>query len=76
MKSFVLSLCVFGLVACGSEADPKPVEKDTGREETKKVEALDAVGYDGSAIRKSIDKTLDKQDERNKELEEAQNLNK
>ena len=40
-----------------------------GREETKTVEGASAVGYDGKAIRKSVDSTLNKNDEHNQVLD-------
>ena len=42
-----------------------------GRPETVNVQALDAVGYSGTAVRKSVDKVLDRNDQRNQELEKA-----
>ncbi len=41
-----------------------------GREETKTLVAAKLVGYDGTAIRQSVDKALDKNDKRQKEMEE------
>ena len=40
-----------------------------GRKETVNVQALDAVGYNGTAVRKSVDKILDQNDQRQKEIE-------
>ena len=42
-----------------------------GRPETVNVQALDAVGYSGTAVRKSVDKVLDMNDQRNQGLEKA-----
>jgi len=68
-------LGVLALAACGDEPsepdDGKQQSSDQGREETKKVEALDAVGHDGGAVRKHIDQNLDQIDERNAEMEQT-----
>ena len=37
--------------------------KYEGRSETKKLQGADAAGYDGTAIRKSVDNTLNKTDQ-------------
>jgi hypothetical protein len=60
------------ILSCGS-GSPAPKAKDTsqGRSETRVVEGASAAGYDGSQMRKKIDKTLDRNDERNKEIEKA-----
>ena len=42
-----------------------------GRPETVNVQALDAVGYSGTAVRKSVDKVLDMNDQRNQGLEKV-----
>jgi hypothetical protein len=60
------------ILSCGS-GSPAPKAKDLpqGRAETKVVEGASAAGYNGSQMRKKIDKTLDQNDERNKEIEKA-----
>jgi len=60
------------ILSCGS-GSPAPKAKDVpqGRAETKMVEGATAAGYNGSQMRKKIDKTLDRNDERNKEIEKA-----
>ncbi len=57
---------------CGS-GTPAPKAKDApqGRSETKVVEGASAVGYNGNQMRKKIDKTLDQNDARNKEIEKG-----
>lgn len=53
---------------------PKETQKENvyqGRKETVNVQALDAVGYNGTAVRKSVDKVLDMNDQRNQELEKV-----
>jgi hypothetical protein len=74
MEKLILMLCIFALLAgCSSSSEPQPQsgKKDQGREETKKLEGASAVGYDGKAIRKSVDNTLDKSEEHNKALDKA-----
>ena len=67
-----VSLLLACFVGCDSEPnEPKGKAKDQGREETKKIEAVSAVGYDGKAIRQQVDKMLDDNERRNRELEEA-----
>jgi ABC-type Zn uptake system ZnuABC Zn-binding protein ZnuA len=70
-----LSYLVFALLfvmGCGS-GSPAPKAKDIplGRAETKVVEGATAAGYNGSQMRKKIDKTLDQTDARNKEIEKV-----
>jgi len=66
------SLLLVSIVGCYSEPnEPKGKAKDQGREETKKIEAVGAVGYDGKAIRKQVDKMLDENERRIQELEEV-----
>jgi hypothetical protein len=40
-------------------------------EKTKPLQAADLVGYDGTTLRKSVDKIIQKNDKHNKELENA-----
>ena len=60
------------ILSCGS-GSPAPKAKDVpqGRAETKVVEGATAAGYNGSQMRKKIDKTLDRNDERNREIEKG-----
>jgi hypothetical protein len=62
------------VLSCGL-GSPAPKAKGTpeGRSETKVVEGASAAGYNGSMMRKKIDKTLDQNDERNKEIEKGAN---
>ena len=67
-----VSLILASLVGCYSETNkPNGKAKDQGREETKMIEAVDAVGYDGKAIRQKVDEVLDDNERRIRELEEA-----
>jgi hypothetical protein len=70
-----LSCIVFAVLfvlSCGS-GSPAPKAKGTpeGRSETKVVEGASAAGYNGSQMRKKIDRVLDRNDERNKEIEKG-----
>jgi len=60
------------VLSCGSgNPAPKANGAPGGRSETKAVESASVAGYNGSQMRKKIDKTLDRNDERNKEIEKA-----
>ena len=54
---------------CSSSNQPQSVQSSPGRKETKSLEAASAAGYDGKAIRKGVDATLNKNDEHNQDLE-------
>jgi hypothetical protein len=71
-RLLTLVFMMFFILSCGS-GSPAPKAKDLpqGRAETKVVEGASAAGYNGSQMRKKIDKTLDQNDERNKEIEKA-----
>lgn len=73
MKNRIILLCTVAafLAGCSSSSQPQSGEKDQGREETKKLEAASAVGYDGKAVRKSVDNTLNKNDDHNQDLDKA-----
>lgn len=58
----------FGIVACTKEEPAKPIVSDTGRPETRSVEAANAVGYDGTAMRQKLDKSLDANDAMNQKM--------
>ncbi|HET6489557.1 MAG TPA: hypothetical protein VFG28_07320 [Syntrophales bacterium] len=65
-----LVLAILFVLGCGSGSPaPKAKGAPDGRSETKVVEGATAVGYNGSQMRKKIDKTLDQNDARNKEIE-------
>ncbi|GAB7025619.1 hypothetical protein [Geotalea toluenoxydans] len=72
MKAIIM-LCALAtiLAGCSSSSQPQGSEKYQGREETKKLEGASAVGYDGTAIRRNVDNTLNKNDDRNQDLDEA-----
>lgn len=63
----VLILCILALCACSAPAPPPAANtqtQDAGRPETKSIQAADAVGYDGTAIRGKVDTALDQNDQR------------
>ena len=71
-RLFSLIIMILFVLSCGS-GSPAPKAKDVpqGRPETRVVEGASVVGYNGSMMRKKIDKTLDRNDERNKEIEKG-----
>ncbi len=75
MKKILLSLVVASvLVACQKEPEPvKTMPPDTGRAETKSIEAADAIGYNGKEIRQKLDGALDANDAHNAQLEQQAN---
>ena len=71
-RLLALVFTMFFILSCGS-GSPAPKAKDIpqGRTETKVVEGASAAGYNGSQMSKKIDKVLDQNDERNKEIEKG-----
>ncbi len=63
---------MFFILSCGS-GTPAPEAKGApqGRPETKVVESASAAGYNGNMMRKKIDRVLDQNDERNREIEKG-----
>ncbi|HEX5276150.1 MAG TPA: hypothetical protein VFW42_00605 [Fluviicoccus sp.] len=71
MKKFLLALPFLLLAGCDQPPPSGEIRKvDTGRKETRTLEAASAVGYDGKAIRQKVDKGLDANDEYNRKLQE------
>jgi hypothetical protein len=68
--ALLMAVCLLCIVGCNSSQSPE-TEKYQGRKETKKLEGASAVGYDGTAIRKSVDKTLNKTDDRGQEMDKS-----
>ena len=64
----VFSVITVFLAGCSSSDRQQSAEKYQGREETKKLEGASAAGYDGTAVRKSVDNTLNKNDDHNRDL--------
>lgn len=73
MKKEILLICfmVALLAGCNSPGQQQNAEKYQGREDTKKIEGASAVGYDGTAMRKNVDNSLNRNDGRNQELDKA-----
>jgi len=71
-RLFVIAISMGLILGCGS-GSPAPKAKDAapGRAETKVVEGASAVGFNGSQMRKKIDKVLDRTEERSKEIEKG-----
>jgi len=69
----MLCIIAFCAAGCTSSSQPQSGEnkKYQGRDETKKLEGASAVGYDGTAVRKSVDSTLNKNDDHNRDLDKA-----
>lgn len=65
---FVLIVGVL-LVSCTSTEPQPAAQQDQGRPETKKLEAASAVGYDGKAVRSTVDTTLNKNEDRTKDID-------
>jgi ABC-type Zn uptake system ZnuABC Zn-binding protein ZnuA len=51
--------------------NPDPKQNNASQEKTKPLQAADLVGYDGTQLRKSVDKIIQRNDKHNKELENA-----
>jgi hypothetical protein len=51
--------------------NPDSQRKNELHEKTKPLQAADLVGYDGTKLRKSVDKIIQDNDKHNKELENA-----
>lgn len=75
-SAFLFLTMILTFSSCGNSDNTKKTEttneanKVDKHPETKKLHAADAVGYDGAAIKNSVDKMLDKVDESNKKAEE------
>lgn len=66
-------IVVLGLAACTKQEPPKPMISDTGRPETRSVEAANAIGYNGTAMRQKLDKALDANDAQAQKMDQAAN---
>lgn len=71
--SVIVILVISMIAACSKE--PPPPKPDTGRAETRSLEAADAVGYNGKAIRQKVDGALDANDAHNAQLEKEMQQN-
>lgn len=76
ITTFLFITMLFAFSGCGNSNESKKAEaiNETSsvdkHPETKKLQAADAVGYDGTAIKNKVDKLLDKTEENNKKAEE------
>jgi len=68
----LLGVMITALLFGCSKAE-EPSTKYEGRSKSKQLQAADAVGYDDSAIRKSVDNTLNKTDQHNEATDKALN---
>ena len=68
----ILSMGVLVLLAACQPSEPVKTmqEADTGRPETKNLEAADAMGYNGKEVRKKVDGALNANDAHNAQLEQ------
>jgi hypothetical protein len=66
----LMAACLLTISGCTSGQKAES-EKYTGREETRKLEGASAVGYDGTAIRKTVDGALNKNDDHVREMNNA-----
>ena len=74
MSKISVILVASVMAACSKE--PPPPKPDTGRPETRSLEAADAIGYNGEAVRTKVDGALDANDAHNAELEkQTQDVN-
>ncbi len=73
MSKISVILVASMMAACSKE--PPPPKPDTGRPETRSLEAADAIGYNGKAIRKKVDGALDANDAHNAQLEKEMQQN-
>ena len=71
----IISMLAYMLLLAACSQEPPPVKPDTGRPETRSLEAADAVGYNGKEIRKKVDGALDANDAHNAELEKQMQEN-
>jgi len=68
-RLFFLVMIAVLLFGCSKAEELRP--KYEGRSETKNLQGADAAGYDGTAIRKSVDNTLNKTDQHNESADKA-----
>jgi hypothetical protein len=75
LRCVTISFAAF-LLSSGCQKQTVATNPDSQRdnelhEKTKPLQAADLVGYDGTTLRKSVDKLIQKNDKHNKELENA-----
>jgi len=63
---------IFGFTQCRHEpAPPAPKVIDTGRPETRSIEAADGLGYNGKEIRQKVDAALNSQDQTTQRIDKS-----
>jgi hypothetical protein len=70
--AITIILALFLFIGCKEK--PKAVEskdKDEGRQNSKVLEAVDLVGYDGKRLRKTTDGVRDANDKRNQDIQKT-----
>lgn len=67
-KFLLITMMALLLFGCRKTEEQPKYE---GRSETKKLQGADAAGYDGTAIRKSVDNTLNKTDQHNETIDKS-----
>ena len=72
MRHITIFLCLLAVVACQKE-EPLKTDSDTGRAETRSLEAADPIGYNGKEVRKKVDGALNANDAHNAQLEQMNN---
>jgi len=70
-KLLILVMMAGLLLGCSKAEEPRP--KYEGRSESKMLQGADAAGYDGAAMRKNVDNTLNKNDQHNESVDKALN---
>jgi hypothetical protein len=75
IASIALSLMLVFMFGCSADksktSDSGSTQPAAGRPDTRAIEAAGAVGYDGSAMRRSVDKALNQNDARIAEQQKA-----
>ena len=66
-STFIMMIAVLSF-GCSKAEERASYE---GRSETRKLQGADAAGYDGTAVRKSVDNTLNKTDQHNDTVDKS-----
>ncbi len=60
-----------GLGACGGQQNAESAADANGREETRNIRNTESIGYSGEAIANQLDGALDAHDQRQQQLDQA-----
>jgi hypothetical protein len=75
MKQILMTACALALsgslAGCGKPPEERAKVPDTGRKETRVIEAADGIGYGNAGVRKKVDQVLDTNDQRVDQLNES-----